>query len=195
MQDAEDQQAIAAVLNGDVNAYAVLVRRYQTAIFNLMFRMTGSREDASDLAQETFIKAYENLYKFKTGRKFFPWLYTIGLNHSRNFLNGRNRQMPTAPLEDLELECSIEGACGEEDRLCERLDCRQLDQALDELPTDYREAVVLRYHEELPMEDVAAALDLSASGAKMRVHRGLKKLREILEKRRNGKGKPAPAKV
>lgn len=68
----DDSQLISAILEGDVNAYSTVVLRYQQAIFNLMFRMTGSYEDATDLAQETFIKAYEQLYRFQRGKKFFP---------------------------------------------------------------------------------------------------------------------------
>ena len=86
IEESYDQQVITAVLSGNVDDYRHLVLRYQRPILNLMYRMTGSREDALDLVQEIFIKAYENLEHFKTGSKFFPWLYTIGLNHGRNFI-------------------------------------------------------------------------------------------------------------
>src|SRR4030042_6650971 len=86
MEELYDQQVITAVLTGNVDAYRHLVLRYEKPIFNLMYRMTGSRDDALDLAQETFIKAYEKLERFKTGSRFFPWLYTIGLNHGRSFI-------------------------------------------------------------------------------------------------------------
>ena len=66
--------------------YSILVRQYQKPIFNLMYRVTGSSEDAKDLTQETFIKAYEKLDHFRMGARFFPWLYTIGYNHARNFV-------------------------------------------------------------------------------------------------------------
>jgi len=67
---ADDAEAIAAILDGDVNAYSTLVLRYQGAIFNLMYRMSGSYEDAADLAQETFIKAYDQLYRFQKASAF-----------------------------------------------------------------------------------------------------------------------------
>src|SRR5208283_122710 len=100
-ENGNDSQLIAAILEGDVNAYSTLVLRYQGAIFNVMFRMTDSYEDAGDLAQETFIKAYEQLHRFQRGKKFFPWLYTIGLNHARNFLR-HNKRTQTVPLEGSE---------------------------------------------------------------------------------------------
>lgn len=180
MDPSEEQRIITAVLSGDADAYAMLVTRYEQPIFNLTYRMTGSLEDAADLAQDAFIKAYEQLYRFQSGRRFFPWLYTIALNHTRNFLR-KNRGARITAVEDLELHSESEHAAWEEDKMCAQLDCQRLQGALARLPWEYREAVILRYREELSMEDIAMALSLSLSGAKMRVHRGLKKLREILE--------------
>jgi len=97
MDQQQEQQVIAAILAGDVDAYAVLVNRYQQPIFNLVFRMTSSYADAADLTQESFIKAYEQLYRFRLGQKFFPWLYTIALNQTRNLLR-KNKAAKTLPL-------------------------------------------------------------------------------------------------
>lgn len=186
MDPADDQRVIYAILNGEVNAYAVLVARYQKPIYNLMFRMCGSVADAADLSQETFIKAYEQLHRFKEGRKFFPWLYTIGLNHCRNFLR-LTKSRHAVSTEDCDLDAGLDDPSKQEERLFAQLDLERLREGLGGLPIDYREALVLRYHEELALEDVADALEISLSCAKMRVHRGLKKLREILETNHYGK--------
>lgn len=186
MDSADDQHVICSVLNGDVNAYAVLVARYQKPIYNLMFRMSGSVADASDLAQETFIKAYKQLHRFKEGRSFFPWLYTIGLNHCRNFLRLKKSRQDVS-TEDCEINAGLDDPSQREARLLTQLDIEQLREALGRLPIDYREALILRYHQELALEDVAEALEISLSCAKMRVHRGLKKLRKILENVHHGK--------
>lgn len=179
MNQVDDQEIIAAVLEGDSEAYAIIVERYQKPIYNLMHRLTGSQEDALDLAQDTFMKAYQKLYQFRPDAKFFPWLYTIGANHAKNFL--RRRQFThDSGSQNLEQASTSDHASEEEDRMCAQLDGRRLWHAMQQLPEDYREAVVLRYHEDLTMEDIATALDLSISGAKMRVHRGLNKLRQIL---------------
>ena len=114
----DDSLLIAAILEGDVNAYSTLVLRYQGAIFNLMFRMTGSYEDSADLAQETFISAYEQLHRFQTGKKFFPWLYTIGLNHARNFLRHKKGQMVS--LEDCEIGSGLDYPGQQEDEISQR---------------------------------------------------------------------------
>ncbi len=180
MQQDSDDQVVASVLAGDTEVFAILVQRYQKPIYNLMFRMTGSCSDALDLAQETFIKAFQALHRFRAGSRFFPWLYSIGLNHCRNFLR-KHRGQRTVCIDDCEVGSGLDYPGQEEEKVCALLDSRELRKALDFLPVDYREAVVLRYHEELSMEDVAAAVGISLSGAKMRVHRGLAKLRKILE--------------
>jgi RNA polymerase sigma-70 factor (ECF subfamily) len=136
----DDQQAISAVLTGDVNAFAVLVERYQKPIYNLMYRMTGSQADALDLAQETFIKAYEKLDRFKTGKKFFPWLYTIGINHARNFLR-RARLEPEPVREQWEEDRRVDNPGAEEERLSLHLDHQRLHEALPF--RNYHEAVLL----------------------------------------------------
>jgi RNA polymerase sigma-70 factor (ECF subfamily) len=180
MNPLDDQEIIAAILGGNKDAYSVLVQRYQKPIFNLMYRVTGSYDDALDLAQETFIKAYENLDHFNKGARFFPWLYTIGFNHVRNFKR-RDRVSVRLFSRDCEGEkLGLENPPQQEEQMCIQLDSRRLDQALQHLPPDYREAVILHYREGLSMEDIAIALQLSNSGAKMRVHRGIKKLREII---------------
>jgi len=180
MNHPDDQEVIFAVLGGDVNAFSTIVERYQRPIYNLMYRMTRSCSDASDLAQETFIKAFEQLHRFHVKKRFFPWLYTIGLNHAKNFLRQR-RVSRTLSVEDYDAFSGLEYPGQEEELLCARLDLLKLREALDKLSFDCREALILRYRESLTMEEIADALELSLSGAKMRVYRGLKMLREILE--------------
>jgi RNA polymerase sigma-70 factor, ECF subfamily len=181
MVNADDHIIIRRVLGGDKNAYGILVQRYQKPIFNLMRRTTGSLDQAADLAQETFIKAYENLERFHPGRKFFPWLYTIGLNHARDFLrkNKKNERFEDPPVS---LTKGFD-ASEPQERLSNYLDFQRLESALLQLPLIYREALMLRYHEELTIHDVAKALQISKSAAKMRISRGLEMLRDLVLER------------
>jgi len=179
MDLSDDQKIIAAVLAGNKDAYSTLVQRYQRPIFNLMLRVTGSYEDALDLAQETFIKAYEKLDTFRLGARFFPWLYTIGFNHVRNFKR-RDKLSHEVFYQNGGEELGLDGPAYQEDEMHAKLDFQRLFQGLQKLPVDYREALILHYHEGFSMEDIGAALQLSVSGAKMRVHRGLLKLRQII---------------
>jgi len=191
MKQIEEQQIISAVLGGDADAYAMLINRYQQPIYNLIYRMTGSYADAADLTQDAFIRAFEQLYRFREGKRFFPWLYTIALNRTRNFLR-KHKNHETVAFEDFKLHEGCDSAAQQEDKLCAELDSRRVQAALAKLPWDYREALILRYREELSMEDIATALSISVSGAKMRVHRGLKKLRDILEPDGHGRQNVSP---
>jgi len=180
MDHLDDLQCICAVLDGNVDAYSAIVERYQKPIFNLMYRMTGSRADALDLAQDAFIRAFERLDRFQKDKKFFPWLYTIAMNQARNLLRNNSRVSQSCCHDEWEGCSGLDYPQQQEDLMCSQLDTRVLHDAVMQLPLDYREAIVLRYREELSMEDVAEALEISVSGAKMRIHRGLKKLRDIL---------------
>jgi RNA polymerase sigma-70 factor (ECF subfamily) len=173
-----DQSLVYDILSGDVNLYALLMKRYQKPIYNLMLRMTGSEQDALDLSQETFVRAYEKLEKFDPSAPFFPWLYTMGLNLARDFL----RRAKRSPIESYEPENSFSIEIDQGDRLADQIDVQQVLEGLQTLPVDYREALLLRFHEGLSVSEVAYSLGLSLSAAKMRIHRGLLKLRQLLEK-------------
>jgi RNA polymerase sigma-70 factor (ECF subfamily) len=140
--------------------------------------MTGSEQDALDLTQETFVRAYEKLEKFNPSASFFPWLYTMGLNMARDFL----RKTKRCPIESYDRENSLTVEFDQDDRLVDQIDIQKLQERLQLLPVDYREALLLRFHEGLSVSEVAYALGLSLSAAKMRIQRGLLKLRQLLEK-------------
>lgn len=179
MSEIDDGDLISAVLEGDTEAYGVLVERYQKPIFNAAYRMTGSRQDALDLAQEAFLKAFEELHKFRQGQRFFPWIYTIAVNRSKNLMR-RNRQWKNEPFEDYGEHFEGHALHQNEELLCRQIDAGRLQLALYKLPLDQREALVLRYQDDRSMEEIAQALHLSLSGAKMRISRGLARLREII---------------
>jgi RNA polymerase sigma-70 factor, ECF subfamily len=173
-----EETLVYEILSGDVNSYALLVKRYQKPIYNLMMRMTGSDQDALDLTQETFVRAYEKLEKFSPSAPFFPWLYTMGLNLARDFL----RRAKRSPIESYEPDDSFSIESDQYDRLADQIEVQKVSEVLQSLPVDYREALLLRFHEGLSVGEVAYALGLSLSAAKMRIHRGLLKLRQLLEK-------------
>ncbi len=175
--DIEDQEVIAEVLNGGTEAFRFLVRKYQKPIYNLMVRTTGCLEESADLTQDAFLKAYEKLGRYRPDKKFFSWLYALSLNVARDHLR-RTRRMTRFADDALRLQSihdepqhGHEGAAG---------DSQALYEALSRLPDQQREAVVLRYREGFSMKEIAEALQISTSGAKMRVHRGLDQLRTVL---------------
>ncbi len=182
-----EKDLITDILEGNKEVYAILVKYYQKPLFNLMIRMTSNWEDALDLTQETFVRAYEKLDRFNPSDRFFPWLYTIGLNLARDFL--RKKRVRESHAEEIrETQQGLSVALNEDSTGLEvdRLDYDRVQQVLATLPVESREAVMLRFHEGMPMKDVAKALGISISGAKMRVHRAMLKIREILYDKGSG---------
>ena len=181
MSAPEDSRIVGEVLDGDVNAYALLVKKYQKPIYNLMYRVTGSRELSMDMSQETLVRAYEKLERFDPAKSFFPWLYAIGLNLTRDYLRKAGRE---ARLFERNFDESntIDDSSNPVTRVERKLEMAHVLKAMEKLPFDQREALILRFREDLSMRDIARALSISVSGAKMRVHRALKELRRILRK-------------
>ncbi len=169
------------VLSGDRQSYALLVDKYKGPIFNLAYRMTGSREDADDLTQETFIRAYQNLHRFDQSKKFFTWLYTIGVNLIRNHLKKNARDVSHHAAADSALEHQARGnGTGQSDGYANDRIIR-LEQVIRNLPVDLREAIILKFINDLTFEEVAAITGDSVSAVKMRIYRGLEKIKQMME--------------
>lgn len=177
----KDIDIIRRVLEGNRNSYALIVDKYKGPIFNLTYRMTGSYDDASDLAQETFIRAYKNLSRYNTEKKFFTWLYTISLNLIRNHLKGNKKETFYDSPENTDLSRAWQADTDDsEHALIKRQTIYQLNMCLRRLPGDHKEALVLRFYQDLSFEDVSEVLGISLSAAKMRVYRGLEKLQALM---------------
>ena len=177
IEKCSEKELVTRAVKGDKNAFALIVERYQSPVYNLCYRYVGPSE-AEDNAQETFIRAYQKLERFHPGKRFFPWLYSIGLNLARDSARKKTWNPESASTLNPESLSGCNSPGEQHDRMCESLEFLRLEKALDELPVIYREALILRYHDECSMRDIAAALNLSVSAAKMRVHRGLDMLRE-----------------
>lgn len=173
-----DDQLVEEVLSGNSESFRGIVNKYEKPIFNLMYRATGSREEAADLTQDAFLRAYDRLHAFRLGQKFFSWLYALALNIARDHLR-KQKRTPPSNIADLEKSAAFapwaKDTGDEATRLAETF---TLFKILRELPLKDREAVIMRFRDGLKMREIADRLNISVSGAKMRVHRGLAKLRE-----------------
>ena len=176
---------IARILQGRRDDYAILVEKYKKPIFNLIYWLTGNRQDADDLAQETFLRAYVKLHRFDRQQRFFPWLYAICLNLTRSHL--RKQKAPSTPIGMSDVgkreespvsfsENNTEGNIIAQERLS------SLRASLLQMNTEDREVIVLRYFDERSLEDIAEIAGITLSAAKMRLYRGLEKLKAILGK-------------
>lgn len=175
----------ARARGGDTHAFDRLVDAYTGRIYVHIWRIVRSREDAEDLTQETFIRAYRALARFDTARPFRNWLYTIATNVGLNALRTRSRRLRTTSL-DMETEdgkprfeapsTRLDGRDLAE--LRERR--RRVDQAVAQLPPKVAALVRLHYNDEMPLRDAGTIVGLGESAAKVALHRARKRLREML---------------
>lgn len=178
-----EQEAIIVrkVLQGDVNAFEKLVTEYERAVYAIAQRMTGNAEDAADMTQETFIKAYNSLSSFRGDSKFSVWLYRIANNVCLDFLRSRSRR-PTVSLstedddgEETQLDIADESQSPE--LLLESALTRDaVRRGLDSLPPDYKQILLLREIQGLSYEEIAAALGIESGTVKSRIFRARKRL-------------------
>lgn len=183
----QEAAVIQAVLDGDVNAYEALVKEYEKNVYNLALRMTGNSEDAADMAQEAFIKAYNSLTAFRGDSKFSVWLYRIVSNVCLDFLRSRSRKqtvsLSTENDDGEEVELDIADETHSPEQLLDRsLTIDAVRRGLAALPPDHREILLLREIQGLSYEEIADVLGLEAGTVKSRIFRARKKLCSFLIK-------------
>lgn len=174
---------VAAAKRGDRAAFDALVKRSYVDAYTLAYRLTGNEEDARDVVQEAYLRAYKGLKRFRGDAQFSTWLYRITANCAATHLGRRSRHRH----EVLDEQQPIADGRPDNDpqqRAAANELRRRLSQALDELPPRLRAVVVLRDVYGLPHEAIARELGISESAAKVRLHRARNKLREIVFPRR-----------
>ncbi len=182
-----ESKLIAAILAGDIHLYHDLIRPYERSVYSMSLSYMKNEEDAADVAQETFIKAFRNLWAFRGDAKFSTWLVSIALNEARNRLR-RQANIRIVPLDEPQgEERSVSPALLRDWRelpseVVEREEIRKLLQrAVNMLPNIYRQVFLLRDVEEFTINDTAKILHISTSLVKVRLHRARKMLRKLLE--------------
>jgi RNA polymerase sigma-70 factor (ECF subfamily) len=191
-----DEELVEACQAGEASAFDILVARWEDRIRGAAFRFLGSEEEARDVAQEAFLKAYRALSTFKREARFSSWLYQIATNLCRDRLR-RRRTRATVSLEALEETgpVMVETRPGAHERLLERDLARAVRRAIDTLPEEQREVVILKEYQELTFLEIAHTLDVPVSTVKTRLYRGLDQLRLRLEREgvRGAAPLPVPA--
>jgi RNA polymerase sigma-70 factor, ECF subfamily len=177
-----DHDLIVSILEGDKDMFAELVGRYQRPVYNLLRRYTGNSEEAEDLAQEVFVRAYDKLWTFRPDQQFFPWLYTIAVNRAHDW--SRRRARERAIMAPFDASDSPDRACDQPHHRSLELQelSKVLDNALARLPESTRELLIYRYRHERSLKEAARVFSLSESAAKMRIKRGLEQLEAYLQK-------------
>lgn len=186
-QQAEDRALVEAVLAGDATAYRGLVERYQRRVYSLVVGMVRDKEDARDLTQEAFIKAYKNLDRFRLESSFYTWLYRIAMNAAIDHLRKAKKRKHTEFDEQIATKES-DGSVSDrhvqsnpaKDLHNKQLSGRIMD-AMDQLSPEHRKIVLLREIEGLSYKEIAATLEIAEGTVMSRLFYARRKLQQLLQ--------------
>ncbi|KJR96371.1 MAG: hypothetical protein VR65_27945 [Desulfobulbaceae bacterium BRH_c16a] len=179
MNNASDETLVQLVLKGETQLFAKIVERYEWPVYNLMYRYCRSEPEADDLTQDVFLRVYDRLSSFNRNRRFFPWLYTLAVNRANDW--HRSNAAKRTNLVELHWDIpEAEVSADQEEKMLSREEVGNLYKALDELPDVTREMIMLRYQQELPVFEIADIFKASESAVKMRIARGLAKMKVFL---------------
>lgn len=192
--DASDAALVAQARAGDGDAFRVLVERHSRKVYRLAFRLIGNEEDAEDIVQETFLRAYRSLERFNEQAQFSSWIYRIASNHALDLLRSRKRRSeqslsaPTADADGIAVADRIASANPGPDRLAQGGEVQQqIKVVLEELTPQERVAFTLRHFEGHTVEEISSYLNVSASATRNAVFRAVQKVRRALQP---GEGEP-----
>ncbi|MGE5412353.1 MAG: RNA polymerase sigma factor [Clostridiales bacterium] len=179
MNKTEDIFYIDAVRNGNISAFSVLIERYQNMVYSLALKLLKNTEDAEEMAQDTFIKAFQKLDRYEGKSKFSTWLYSITYNACISEL--RKRRIQFSSLEEQRFsdqdEMKMNSYLSETKKEDQE---KYLNLALSKLPEDDQVLVTLYYYENQSMDDISMITGLTVSNIKVKIHRARKKMHELL---------------
>ncbi|WP_299525154.1 sigma-70 family RNA polymerase sigma factor [uncultured Lutibacter sp.] len=180
MNTKPDEYYIEQTLNGNVNAFAFLVEKYKHMVYTLAIRIVKNKEEAEEVAQDSFVKAFKNLEKFKGESKFSTWLYKIAYYGSLDVLKKNKRFVNSENIDDFN-----EGDLGNMQDALEYLHEKErkkvINDALLKLNEDERIILTLYYFEDLPVKEISKVVNLSEDNIKTKLFRSRKKLTTILK--------------
>ena len=178
-----DEELVARSKTGDIDSFNQLVKRWERPIFALAYRTLGREEDARDVTQETFLRAFRALAGFKGDAKFSSWLYRIALNLCRDWMRKERRAPLVAVSEDVDLEqmAAVQGPVETVEDLAARAELyREVAKAMERLPAEQRQAIILKEYHGLTFQEIADLMKCPLSTVKTRVYQGLSTLRKQL---------------
>lgn len=177
--------AVERARSGDSDAFRVLVEQHSRAIFRLAFRMTGNEQDAEDVVQETFLRAYKQLDKYEARSSFSTWLFRIASNYSLDLIRMRKRhedRRERGAEEEKDILQTIPGNSPGPDRIVYSSQVQdRVNEALNELSPQERTAFVLRHFEGMSIDEIGEALGTGTNATKHSIFRAVQKLRKSLE--------------
>ena len=176
----DDQHYINLIINGDTNAFAILVDRYKDLVYTLTLRMMKNREEAEEVSQDTFIKAYKSINRFKGDSKFSTWIYRIAYNTSLDRLK-KNRKH----FNDVAIDEFTEHQVKTIDNALSQLENEESNQAIQlclaQLPSDDAFILTLYYFEDQSLDEISKVIGLTPNNVKVKLFRSRKKLATIMK--------------
>src|SRR6476646_8229313 len=177
-----DSDIINKVVKGDQNAYAILVERYQNYVFTIVLRYVKSREDAEEVAQDVFIKAYRSLAAFKGDSKFSTWLYTVTTTTCITFLRKKKLEVHSLDNERVfEVADSVDSGMSA-NQIEQKSRVNMVNEAIKMLSPDDAQVITLFYKGEQTLEEIAQIVGKEPNAVKVQLHRARGRLKEKMEK-------------
>ena len=182
-----DIELVIAALVGNLEAFGELAKRFRPAVLAVVSRIADSPESAEDIVQDTFLLAFKSLPRLRDVNRFASWLYAIARNRAIRYQQRANRTVSRSTLDMFILQESgafdSDPASNPASILEQEESCREVLDALDELPEEYQAVLSLRYWSEMPLQRIAEFLDIPLSVVKWRVYKGKQLLKEYLERK------------
>lgn len=182
MATTNDQIIINQIIEGDTNAFTVLVNRYKDLVFTLVLRMLKNREEAEEVSQDTFIKVYKSLHKFKGDSKFSTWIYKVAYHSCLDRIKKNKRKFSEVEINKF-TEHQLKSIDNALDNLLEEEQKQSIQTCLNLLPSDDSFLLTLYYFEEQSLDEIAEIVGITANNVKVKLFRSRKKLATILKER------------
>jgi RNA polymerase sigma-70 factor, ECF subfamily len=178
-----DPALVARALAGEEDAFRVLVERHSMGVFQFAYRMTGNEQDAEDVVQETFLRAFRNLNRYESRSQFTTWLYRIATNYSLDLLRARKHFVDHASVsgETDWLDTVAADGPAADDMAYGGQIRESIERAMNQLSTQERTAFILRHYQQQSIEEIGETLGIGENATKHSIFRAVRKLRRALE--------------
>jgi len=176
-----DQHIINQILNGDTQAFSILVDRYKDLVFNIALRMLKQREEAEEVAQDVFVKVFNSLSKFKGDSKLSTWIYKVAYNSCLDVIKKNKRRQQEIEIDKFD-NFDIVVLDNAFDKLVEEDKNKAIKQCIEQLYAEDNMILTLYYFEELSLQEISEIINISPNTVKVKLHRARKRLGVIMKK-------------